>query len=137
MHSPTQTLIALDVGTVRIGIARANGIARIAQALTTLPNDNEFGQKLQQIIRDEQCNTLVVGLPRNLQGNETQQTTFVRQFVDSLKLEGDVTIHFQDEAVSSVAAEAYLKKTKKSYTKEDIDAQAARLILQDFLDNQA
>ena len=130
-------LVALDVGVKRIGVARANGIARIAEAKTTLMNDALFQNALIEIIAAEQASIVVVGLPRNLSGDDTAQTAMVRQFVDNLDLGDDLQIILYDEAVSSVDAEANLRAIGKPYKKEDIDAEAARIILQNYLESQS
>lgn len=125
------SLLALDVGERKIGVARASAIAKIAEPLITLQNDGTFADKLNQLIAEHGAETIVVGLPRGMNGQDTAQTAYVKQFMENLNLES--TIVFQDEAVTSVMAEQQLKKAGKPYTKEDIDAVAASLILNDYL----
>lgn len=125
------TIIGLDVGERRIGVARAHTVARLAEPLTTLQTD-EFSNMFPQLIESEDTERVVVGLPRGMNGQDTAQTTFVRKFVSSLKL--TIPVSFQDEAVTSVKAEEYLKSLKKQYKKDDIDAAAAAIILQDYLE---
>ncbi len=127
----SSTVLALDIGTKKIGVARANLIARIAEPLTTLPNDDNFNDVLAKIISDQNASLLVVGLPRGLDGQDTDQTRYVRRFLDNLRV--DIPIHFQDEALTSVNAEQKLASQKKSFVKGDIDAQAASIILEDYL----
>jgi putative Holliday junction resolvase len=123
--------LALDVGERKIGVARANSIARIAEPLVTLPNNGSFADELTMLIREHDASLLVVGLPRGMNGQETAQTQYVRDFMQHLH--APVEYVFQDEAVTSVNAEAQLKQSGKSYTKQDIDAVAASLILGDYL----
>ncbi len=127
------TILALDVGERKIGVARANPIARIAEPLTTLTNTPEFFSQLQALISEHEVTELVVGLPRGLEGQETAQTAYVRSFVDELGSTLRIPVHFQDEALTSVNAKQILDAKKKQYTKEDIDAVAATLILDDYL----
>ena len=81
-------------------------------------------------------NFFVLGLPRSNEGNETAQSAYVRQFAKTLveKLPG-AKIRFQDESLTSVVAEERLKSRKKQYEKGEIDAEAAAIILQDFLES--
>jgi putative Holliday junction resolvase len=126
------TLLALDVGEKRIGVARASMSVRIAQPLVTLSNDAEFLAGLKAIIVQEDVSELVIGYPRGLHGQSTHQTEYVEVFSAQLKTL-ELPIHFQDEAVTSEKAESELKSRGKNYRKEDIDALAATYILEDYL----
>jgi putative Holliday junction resolvase len=77
---------------------------------------------------------IVVGLPRGLDGRETPQTTAVRRFVDDRLDRLGVEIAFQDEAGTSSVAEARLRESGRAYRPEQIDAEAAAIILQDYLE---
>lgn len=125
------SIIALDVGTVRIGVAIANTIARLPSAHMTLTNDEQVIDKIVQMIQSESVERIVVGLPRNLSGEDTDQTRYCRAFADKLRQYS--TIEFQDEALTSAQAEAELKRRGKPYQKGDIDALAAVYILDDYL----
>lgn len=129
-----ESILALDVGERKIGVARAHTIAKIAEPLTTLPNDELFAQKLTSLITEHNAKKVIVGLPRDINGNETAQTRYARKFAEELGSSlKDVTIVLQDEAVTSIKAEGILKTRGKSYTKGDIDSVAAMLILEDYL----
>lgn len=125
-----KTLISLDVGERKIGVARANTIARIPEALVTIPNNKDFKRHLETLIKEQGADELVVGLPRNMSGEETAQTRYVRNFIKGLMI--DVPVHFQDETLTSVHAADRLDKVKGQNTKEDIDAMAAVIILEDY-----
>lgn len=125
--------LALDVGRVRIGLATGNTVARLASPLTTITNDDRVFDKLQTIIADQAVNELVVGLPRGLEGQNTDQTAYVQAFVDRLRAVIIVPLHLQDEALTSVKAEQELEQRGKPYQKGDIDALSAVFILEDFL----
>jgi putative Holliday junction resolvase len=131
------TILALDVGTVRIGVARASQVARLASPYSTILNDTNFPTALLTLIKDEAVGTLVVGLPRNLSGSDTAQTNYVRDFVESLGIPASVAVVYQDEALTSTKAEAELDRRKKPYSKAAVDALAATYILDDYLANQA
>ena len=121
------------MGDVRVGVALATLAARLVQPLTTLKRDDTFFEELRRIIKEEDVGELVVGLPRGLDGQDTAQTETARAFVAELKRQVDLPIHLQDEAVTSVEAEAELKARRKPYSKADIDALAAAYILKDYL----
>lgn len=130
-------VLALDIGEKRIGVAVANMTARLPRPLTTLPNDNALVAALKTCMKDEAAEVIVVGLPRNLDGNDTAQTAYVRAFVDRLEKELDGTIYLQDEALTSQKAETELRARGQAYEKCDIDALAATYILEDFLREQS
>lgn len=127
------TVLALDVGTQRIGVASANSIARIASPLVTLINSDDIMTRIVDLIVSESASTLVVGLPRGLNGQETGQTQYVRDFVVQLKKLTDTPIFFQDEALTSQKAEDELLARGKPFEKGDIDALAATYILEDYI----
>jgi putative Holliday junction resolvase len=122
--------LALDVGLKRTGIARASEAARLSEPLRTVPT-TEVIKALKDLIEEYNVGAIVVGLPRNLRGNSTQQTNWVRDWVVQAKHKLDLPFYWQDEVLSTRIAEA----TKLSYRKvHDVDSLAAAVILQDFLD---
>ena len=129
----TKSYIALDVGEKRIGVAVASGSVRIAVAYTTLDVDGNEITELTKIIASENVDTIVVGYPRNQSGEATAQTAYAEAFADRL-VGMAPTIDFQDESLTSVMAEQQLKADGKPYVKGDIDARAAAILLQDYLE---
>jgi len=95
--------------------------------------DDNFNGALRKIITAENVSDLVVGFPRGMRGQATQQTEAIENFTASLRQAFDLPIHLQDESVTSKQAEAELQARRKPYAKGDIDALAATYILQDFL----
>ncbi len=131
-------LIGLDVGTKRIGVAKADSNVRVAVPYSAIEVDGEEFKKIASLARAWDINCFVLGLPRSNEGNETKQTAYVRQFAQALKQAmPDAKLCFQDESLTSVEAEKRLKKRKKSYKKGDIDSEAATIILQDFLEQHS
>lgn len=126
-------ILALDVGEKRIGVAMANSVARLASPLLTLDAGAKFLSKLEKLIKSNSVSAIVIGLPRNLSGQETAQTASIREFIKHLKTQIDLPIYLQDEATTSLAAETELKSRGKPYVKADIDALAATYILEDYL----
>lgn len=128
-----RTFVCLDVGEKRIGVAVADLAVRIAIPFATIDVDGSEVESIAEIAIKEQADTLVVGYPRNQQGEVTAQTKYVEKFVERLRYL-DKTIVFQDESLTSVLAEQQLAAHNRPYTKGDIDAQAAAIILQDYLE---
>lgn len=128
-----KTLIALDIGEKRTGVALADTAVRIAVPYDTIDVDGTEIATITEIIVREKADVIVIGYPRNQAGLPTAQTSYVESVADKLK-DVDVPIVFQDESLTSVIAEDRLKAHKRPYTKADIDAQAAAIILQDYLE---
>jgi putative Holliday junction resolvase len=133
MLTSSSSLLALDIGTVRIGVAAANAVARIPHPLTTITNDETVLAHLMKLCSTENAALIVVGLPRSMQGDHTDQTRLVESFISRLKQVITLPVYWQDEALTSVKAEQELKARGKPYAKGDIDSLAATYILEDFL----
>lgn len=125
------TLLALDVGEKRIGVARASSLARLPQPAGVIPVDGYEIERIKQLVNTEGATVLVVGLPRNLQSEETDQTRKVRDFVEKLRPELTIAIEFQDESGTSKKAEAEQQESRHRY---GVDELAATYILQDYLE---
>lgn len=125
--------IALDVGERRVGVARADLKIGIASALPTLHRSSTTLSDIRQIAHENNADVVVVGLPRGLDGQETDQTRSVNTFADELKTHIAIPVIFQDEALTSRQAEAELEKRGKPYKKSDIDALSAIYILEDYI----
>lgn len=131
--SRNKTFLALDVGEKRIGVAIGDDAVRIAMPYDTVEVDGTELERIAKIVVNENVDTLVVGYPRNQSGEATAQTAYAEAFAEQLK---DMAPHleFQDESLTSVLAEQQLKSYGKPYSKGDIDARAAAIILQDYLE---
>ena len=127
------SIIALDVGDVRVGVARAHAVARIAEPLVTLSRHDDFWRSLSELVKAQEAELMVVGLPRSLEGMDTAQTVQIRAFANELAQHISLPQVFQDEALTSHKAEVALRAAKKPYQKSDIDALAATYILEDYL----
>jgi len=129
VNSATQFL-GLDVGLKRTGIARGSDAARLAEPLMTVPT-TEVIKTIKELVAEYNINAAIVGLPLNLHGDDTKQTTWVRDWVAHAKNKLELTFYWHDEVLTTKIAEA----KKLSYKKpQDIDSLAAAIILQDFLD---
>lgn len=125
-------ILGLDVGTKRIGVAAADTSVPIAMPIATIEVDGNEISTIQKLIQDRSIATIVVGYPRNQSGDPTEQTAYSEQFAKQLQTETEIV--FQDESLTSVMAESQLKASGKPYQKADIDALAATIILQDYLE---
>ncbi len=134
MQNPrTSSIIALDVGAARIGVAVASLQTRLPRPLKAVRNDDAVIETLNEIFDQHDAVAVVVGLPRGLDGQYTQQTQAVEAFAAELEKHMQLPLHWQDEAVTSAQAEAELQARGKPYDKGDIDALAATYILEDYL----
>jgi len=120
--------IGVDVGSVRVGLARGSDLARIAEPVITVKAANAV-QELSALAAKTGAIGIVVGLPRNLDGGDTAQTDYVRQWIKQAQESMQIPFYWQDEALTSVNAEQI-----KGKEAGPADAEAAALILQDFLD---
>ncbi|MEI8338471.1 Holliday junction resolvase RuvX [bacterium] len=129
-------VMALDVGSVRIGVAVSSLGAKIPRPLTTLINSNNIFDEINNLVISQDVQVIVVGLPRGMDGQITEQTKQTQNFVKKLQSNVKLPIYTQDEALTSHKAKEELDSRGKPYAKEDIDALAATYILDDFiLDN--
>ena len=127
-----KNILALDVGDRRIGVALADSQIKIAVPYGYLERSDKIIQQITELMLDHDINILVIGYPRNQSGEATKQTESVEQFAKELaEIEIDADLVFQDESLSSVEAERRLGRVKD---KGEIDAEAASIILQDYLE---
>ena len=127
------SVLGLDIGTKRIGIARAVWPGGIPSPLTTLANDEDFMFELERIIQEENIVLIVAGKPRGLSGQETEQTAYCIDFADQVRNETQLPVYMEDEAATSVEAEAQLQTRGGAYSKGDIDSLSAAYILNNFI----
>ncbi len=136
-------ILALDVGDVRIGVAISDPLGITAQGLTVIERIGikKDCDRIIDTIKEYQCETVVIGLNKRLDGKDTIQTEKVYQFKtkleNKLKASGlaDVKLVFQDERLSTTEAEKILidANLSREKRKQVIDKQAAVIILQRYL----
>lgn len=124
--------ISLDVGTKRIGVAFADSTVPIAMPVRTLIVDGTEVSEVRKMVKEKSVDTIVVGYPRNQSGDPTAQTKVSEDFAKQIS--SLTPIEFQDESLTSVMAEDRLKADGRPYDKADVDAMAAAIILQDYLE---
>lgn len=128
--TPEDYILAIDYGEARLGLAVAHEKAKLPQPLGVIPRENAV-QALKKIVEKEKIKTMVLGLPRNLSGEETAQTKTIRAFASKLKGELNQTLVLVDESLSTVRAQEMAQEYGRN-PKEPIDDIAACFILEEF-----
>ncbi len=134
-------ILGVDYGERRIGLAVSDPSGIIAQPLPTLSRRAGKRPPVQAIVdlaREWQVESLVVGLPLTLEGEESAWTRETRAFGEKLSERAGLPVHFLDERMTSVRAEHAVRalglRRSEREDKRRVDAAAAVLILQAFLD---
>lgn len=140
-------IVGLDVGEKRIGVAVSDATATLARPLSVLQPAGFEADALDVVAREiarlaaeeDGVGAIVVGLPRRLDGSPTPMTVRVEQFARQLESTVAVPVMLQDERLSSREAESRLAVRDKDWRsrKARLDAAAAAVILQDYLDSHA
>lgn len=140
----TMRMLGVDLGRRRVGLAVSDPSGTLARPFTTLHLTAEDGlaRVLAEVRRllgeDDGLGGVVVGLPRSLDGTATAETAVVEQFVAALRAELQIPVVTEDERLSSREAESRLALRERDWKKRkaQLDAAAAAVILQDYLDRQ-
>lgn len=130
--------LAIDYGDKRTGLAICDRAETIVSPLAVIPSAEAL-ERVASIIRQEGVDAVVLGLPLNMDDSEGPQAKLVRAFAAELEACLDIPIHFQDERLSSFAAEEKLlpaELTRKK-AKKRLDAIAAAQILEAFLERHS
>ena len=134
MAETRRIYVGFDMGSERIGVAVGDSVARLARPLPTIRVDGQEAEVVRHIVMNEGVTDVVVGRPRNQAGDTTPQTQLVEQTAAHLLAGLGLPTHWQDESLTSVIAEERLAARRRPFHKADIDAEAAVIILQDYLD---
>lgn len=136
--------LGLDVGDKTIGVAVSDELDITAKGVTTIDRVGirKDAGKVMDYVREYDCDTVVMGLPINLDGSDSVQTEKVREFRTMLENKmrssgmADVKVEWQDERFTTVIAERVLMEAnmKRKSRKEVVDKQAAIIILQSYMD---
>lgn len=130
--------MGIDFGMARIGIALSDDTKFLASPYETYKRKNEQDdlQHLINIVQEKKVDEIVCGLPYNMQGEEQEIAQRTRDFMNKLLDIYPIKVEFVDERLSSLMAEEMLKETERDWKKrkEKLDAVAASIILQDYLD---
>jgi putative Holliday junction resolvase len=132
-------LLALDVGTKRIGIALTDPLQVTARPHSTIDRNRQAYEKISALIHELEISKILIGLPLHLDGTEGKQAADVRSFASKLALVvPQAEIVFVDERLTSVEAEERLADRRGGWRKNKsrIDAWAAASILQNYLNKE-
>jgi putative holliday junction resolvase len=139
-------VLGIDYGSRRIGLALSDATATLASPWRMLHRPPSEAETMRLLIAeiaalqhgDDGLEAVVVGWPRRLDGSPTDQTPIVESFAQSLKAKIDVPVILQDERLSSTEAESRLARRERDWRKRKLllDAAAAAVILQDYLDSR-
>ncbi len=131
--------IGLDVGDVRIGVAKCDPLGILATALEVIDrNVTDPIERIKEILSDEGTRKIVVGMPKSLDGTKNLQAEKVEKFISEMKEKIErIEVVAVDERYTTTEAEHYLKNYSKKNGKERrkvVDMVAASIILQKYLD---
>lgn len=139
-------VLGIDYGERRIGLALSDATGLLASPWKKIANDANLAAAARRLAEEVRAldadegglGAIVIGLPRRLNGEPTDQTARVQKLAQLLGAEVRVPITLQDERLTSHEADALLAERERDWRrrKDQLDAMAAALILQDFLDNQ-
>ena len=131
-------ILCLDIGERRIGVAVSDEMGTIASPVGLIRRESDVVRELKALIEKYGAVRLVAGLPVGLSGREGPQAATVREFAGALAGEIGVPLEYWDERLSTAVAERSLIEggTRRNKRKGKIDAVAAAVILQGYLDHQ-
>ena len=134
-------ILAIDHGTVRMGIAISDELKVIAQPLEFIPAQPfaAFLDRLKELLRLNEVELILVGMPRNMDGSYGPAAQKARDFITALQAAVNVPIKTWDERLTSVQANRYLIQagTRRQKRKEKVDQTAAAILLQSYLNGMA
>jgi putative Holliday junction resolvase len=134
----SERILALDVGTKRIGVAVSDPLGITAQGLETIQRENKRKDldALRRLLEQYEVREIVIGLPLRLSGAEGTQSEKMRRFASELESHFGITVHLWDERWTSTEANRLLKEAELSIEKRGkaVDRMAAVLILQSWME---
>jgi len=148
------SILSIDYGQERIGLAIADATAKLAQPLSTLQrvNRNEDMRRLRELVREHVVNQIVVGLPLKLDGTRGEMAEEAERFARRIQKQLGVPVELVDERLTSWEAERLLEemqgrflhaeksggsvKRKKAAARATVDAVAAAVILKEYFERQ-
>lgn len=141
MNDPPGRVLGIDYGTRRVGVAVSDPLRVIAGAVGTLPNDTHLIERLAAIVREQEAVLVVVGLPYAPDGGKGTMAAAVEEFIRTLTPIVGVPVETWDESRSSIQAQDVLKasgmKKRRRRDKGLVDTMAARILLQEFLEEHS
>ena len=136
------SILGLDIGDKRTGVAISNDVSSICTPLNYIPSQdiNYFLENLSILIIENKINKLIIGLPKLLSGKEGERAKYSRYISKKIKEKNkNVEIVLWDERLTSKQAEKYLIESgvEKNKMKEKIDSASAVIILESYFLGQS
>ena len=132
--------MGIDFGLARIGIAFSDETKFLASPYETYKRKGgeQDIQYFLNLIKEKNVDEIICGLPLNMQGEEQEIAKKTREFMNLIEQKANIRVQFVDERLSSSIAEEILSQTERDWKKrkEKLDAVAASVILQDYLDSK-
>jgi len=130
-------VLGLDVGDKNIGVAISDGLGLTAQGIATITR-NEWAKALKKVVEEYEIDSVVVGIPKMMDGTIGIQGKKVLRFIEELKAEIHLPVILWDERLSTVSAERVLLEADLSRKKRKTlrDKVSAVIILQNYLDSK-
>ncbi|HXA42561.1 MAG TPA: Holliday junction resolvase RuvX [Candidatus Solibacter sp.] len=136
-------VLAVDPGRVRVGLALSDEGARLATPHSTLPGGAGLATRIVEVAEDAGAGTIVVGLPRRLDGTEGLEAEAARALAAEISATSGLAVELWDERFTSSMAEAALKISRPrrgakvaGARREAADRVAAAVLLQSYLDRR-
>jgi putative holliday junction resolvase len=133
-------ILGIDYGLARIGVALSDPSGFLAQGLTVVrrTTDEAAASEIAVLATSNEVKHIVVGLPRNMDGTIGDRARACQAFADLIRQQTDIDVTMYDERLTTVAAERTLiaQGVKRAKRKQVIDAVAATIMLQSYLDAQ-
>jgi len=132
-------ILALDHGTVRIGVAVSDELKMMAHPMDFIPAEplSAALERVKALVTEKTVEQIVVGMPRNMDGSYGESAARVREFVGVLKEAVGVPVRTWDERLTTVSAARALRQGggKKTDHRQKIDSTSAAILLQGYLDS--
>jgi putative Holliday junction resolvase len=133
-------VLAVDPGSKRVGLAVSDPTGTIAQALATVPAEprGTLVSRLAKIVGEQEARSIVVGLPRRMDGSDGPEAKAARVLASELRQACRMPVELVDERLTTVAAERSLLEggVRRKTRRASIDRVAATLLLQSHLDRK-
>jgi putative Holliday junction resolvase len=130
--------LGIDLGEARVGVAISDDLGMLAHPLETIPaRSNDYLERIVSIAADRQVESIIVGMPRNMDGSYGPAATKAREFIEKLKSRTPCRVIAWDERLTTVSAQRSLHEAGRNTKKQRpvIDQVAAQIILQGWLDS--
>lgn len=130
--------LGIDLGEARVGVAVSDDLGMLAHPLETIPvKTSDVKKRILALAAERGAQTIIVGMPRNMDGTYGPAATKAKEFIEALKASTDCKVIAWDERLTTVSAQRSLHEAGKNSKKQRqvIDQVAAQIILQGWLDS--